>query len=67
MSAKDSRILTGNNCVNRTCPHGDVTCPCQDAYGGQRDPCHYEGENPMRCPRTGIVGCEVCRSNQNLT
>ena len=58
MSAKDYRILTGQT---------TVTCPCQDAYGGQRDPCHYEGEDPMRCPRTGIVGCEVCRSNQNLT
>jgi hypothetical protein len=28
-----------------TCPHGDVTCPCQDG-----DPCHYEGPNPMWCP-----------------
>jgi hypothetical protein len=48
----------------RPCPHGDVTCPCQDAYGGQWDLCHYEGENPMRCPRTGIVGCKVCRKRE---
>ena len=33
----------------RPCPHGDETCPCQDAYGGQWDLCNYEGENPMRC------------------
>jgi hypothetical protein len=23
--------------------------------------CHYEGPEPMRCPRTGIVGCKECR------
>lgn len=45
------------------CPHGDVTCPCQDG-----DPCHYEAMTrtdgsevgPMRCPTTGIVGCTRC-------
>lgn len=39
------------------CPHGDQTCPCQDG-----DICHYEGDNPMRCPRrpdlpSGTCGC----------
>lgn len=46
------------------CPHEDPTCPCQDG-----DPCHYEpcedaptesGKLPMRCPRTGILGCTEC-------
>ena len=46
------------------CVHGDPTCPCQDGDG-----CHYEpapdaptesGKKPMRCPTTGIIGCEEC-------
>lgn len=28
-----------------TCPHGDLTCPCQDG-----DSCHYEGADAMPCP-----------------
>lgn len=28
----------------RTCPHGDPTCPCQDGDG-----CHYEGVDAMPC------------------
>jgi hypothetical protein len=38
------------------CFHGDPHCPCQDGLM-----CHYEGPDPMRCPRTGIVGCKECR------
>jgi hypothetical protein len=38
-----------------TCPHGDVTCPCQDG-----DPCHYEGVDPMPCPTTETAGCATC-------
>ena len=28
--------------LDKKCPHGDSTCPCQDG-----DLCHYEGEDPM--------------------
>ena len=28
------------------CKYGDPLCPCQDG-----DPCHYEGENPMKPPK----------------
>jgi hypothetical protein len=42
--------------VGATCPHGDRLCPCQDG-----DLCHYEGQNPLRCPTTDIVGCTGCR------
>ena len=31
---------------SNVCPHGDTLCPCPDG-----DPCHYEGENPMTCPK----------------
>ena len=51
--------LTDN--AGQTCPHGDPTCPCPDGDG---DPCHYKpslGTDPMRCPRTGVVGCKTCR------
>ena len=44
--------------VQRTgtaCLHGDPTCPCQDG-----DSCHYTGNDPSRCPTTGIVGCTRC-------
>lgn len=27
--------------LERACPHGDPTCPCQDG-----DPCHYEAAGP---------------------
>lgn len=37
------------------CPHGDVTCPCQD-WG---DPCHYEGDDPFECPAPGQVDGHV--------
>lgn len=37
------------------CKHGDPYCPCQDW-----DPCHYEGNHPMQCPTTHIVGCLAC-------
>lgn len=35
-----------NTTVLIPCPHGDPTCPCQDG-----DPCHYEGDDAMACPR----------------
>jgi hypothetical protein len=38
------------------CPHGDETCPCPDGAA-----CHYEGEDAMRCPRTGLLGTCSCR------
>jgi hypothetical protein len=38
-----------------SCPHGDDTCPCQDGAL-----CHYEGDDPMPCPRTALVGCTTC-------
>ena len=31
--------------AQKPCLYGDPCCPCQDG-----DPCHYEGENPMRPP-----------------
>ena len=46
--------------AGQTCPHGDPTCPCPDGDG---DRCHYKpssGTDPMRCPRTGVVGCKTC-------
>lgn len=43
------------------CPHGDPYCPCQDIINGVPDPCHYEGNHPMQCPTTLIVGCLACR------
>lgn len=39
------------------CPHGDETCPCQD---GTPESCHYQGVDPMRCPRTGDAPCRSC-------
>lgn len=33
------------------CPHGDPTCPCQDAG----DPCNYEGANAMDCPNPPLA------------
>jgi hypothetical protein len=41
------------------CPHGDATCPCQDDQAA----CHYEGDDPLPCPRTGLVGTCHCREN----
>jgi len=35
---------------NRPCPYGDPTCPCPDVVAGRRDPCHYEGVDPMPPP-----------------
>lgn len=37
------------------CVHGDPYCPCQDG-----DTCHYEGDDPMRCPTTDVIGCTAC-------
>lgn len=51
------------------CPHGDETCPCQDG-----DPCHYEpqpdaptesGKLPLRCPTSGVIGCEECEESSD--
>jgi len=38
------------------CRHGDPLCPCQEG-----DSCNYEGNDPSRCPTTGIVGCTECQ------
>ncbi len=35
---------------SRPCPYGDSACPCQDVVDGRRDPCHYEGDDPMTPP-----------------
>lgn len=40
------------------CPHGDLTCPCQDG-----DLCHYEGDDPMMCPWSGLTGCDPTKVN----
>lgn len=67
MSCKLSRMrdsLTDLDGNTQVCVHGDPTCPCQDG-----DWCHYiaypeaptpEGQLAMRCPTTGIIGCEAC-------
>ena len=43
------------------CPHGDETCPCQDG-----DQCHYDGENPMPCPRVTSAQTETAEALAKL-
>lgn len=50
--AVGSKVFVRVQPTGDRCPHGDVTCPCQDAG----DPCHYEGVHPMDCPHPPIAG-----------
>ncbi|GAC1521630.1 MAG: hypothetical protein NVS3B1_06050 [Marmoricola sp.] len=59
----------GIEVVERSCPHGDVTCPCQDG-----DPCHYEAlpDSPAWTPPSEAVAIKgatmpnTCRAALNI-
>lgn len=42
-TADDGRVFVRPIPTADRCPHGDVTCPCQDPG----DPCHYEGNTKV--------------------
>lgn len=48
--------------MSEPCPHGDATCPCQDG-----DVCHYGGPDPMRCPRTDLIGLHSVRKEATMS
>jgi len=49
-------------CIDRACPHGDPTCPCQDG-----EPCHYEPFEETPAMACWSPDCMVKEPHERVT